>query len=208
VGAYELGTGFAGLGVAATSDLNFIRIFPTRSLSGVNLGLVRLRPGSDPDGVARQLRALMPADTSVLTRAEVADREVAHWVSATSTGLVFGFGAAISVVVGTVILYQILATQIRRQLPQYAALKAIGYRDRYLGVVVMILALMLAILAYVPAVAASLVIYRIVRSMTFLPLTMTAARLAAVLFIALEMSMGSALISLRILRRADPVDLF
>ena len=72
----------------------------------------------------------------------------------------------------------------------------------------MILALIMAILAYVPAVAASLVIYRIVRSMTFLPLTMTAARLAVVLFIALEMSMGSALISLRILRRADPVDLF
>ncbi len=208
VGAYGLGTGFAGLGVVATSDLNFIRIFPARSLSEVNLGLVRLQPGSDPDRVARQLRELLPPDTSVLTRAELANREVVHWVSATSTGLVFGFGAVISVVVGAVILYQILATQIRRQLPQYAALKAIGYRDRYLGVVVMILALIMAIIAYVPAVAAALVIYRIVRDMTFLPLAMTGGRLAAVLFIALEMSVGSALVSLRVLRRADPVDLF
>lgn len=35
-GMYHLGTGFVGLGVAITSDLNFIRMFPNQSLSDVN----------------------------------------------------------------------------------------------------------------------------------------------------------------------------
>jgi len=208
VGSYDLGMGFAGLGVVTTSDLNFVRIFPNRALSEVNLGLITLRPGSDPDRAARRLRALLPADTRVFTRAEFADHEIIHWVAATSTGLVFGFGAAISVVVGTIILYQILSTQIRHQLPQYAVLKAIGYRDRDLGEIVVTLAATMAAIAYVPAVAAALVIYRLVRGMTLLPIDMTGGRLAAVLLIALAMSTGSAAASVRGLRRADPVDLF
>jgi putative ABC transport system permease protein len=208
VGSYELGTGFAGLGVVTTSDLNFIRLFPNRALNTVNLGLVTLRPGSDPSHVARQLRALMPADTSVFTRDEFAQREVFHWVAATSTGLVFGFGAAVSVVVGIVILYQVLATQIRRHLPEYATLKAIGYHDGYLRDIVVTVAVLMASVAYVPAVVASVAIYRIVRNLTLLPIAMTVPRLVAVLLVTLAISIGAAVVSVRGLRRANPVDLF
>jgi putative ABC transport system permease protein len=207
-GTYGLGTGFIGLGVVTTSDLNFIRIFPNRTLGEVNLGLVTLRPGADPDHVAASLRAMLPPDTRVFTRAELARHEIAHWVTATSTGIVFGFGVVVSVIVGTVILYQTLSTQIRHQLPQYAALKAIGYRDRYLGDVVVILALIMAAIAYVLAVACTFVIYHVVRSATNLPVTMTGARLVTVLLVTLTMSAGSALLAVRSLRRANPVDLF
>jgi putative ABC transport system permease protein len=203
-----LGTGFVGLGVVTTSDLNFIRIFPNRTLGEVNLGLVTLQPGADPDLVAATLRAMLPPDTRVFTRAELARHETAHWVTATSTGIVFGFGVVVSVIVGTVILYQTLSTQISRQLPQYAALKAIGYHDRYLGDIVVILALILAAIAYVLAVACALLIYHVVRSATHLPVTMTGARLVTVLLVTLTMSAGSALVSVRSIRRADPVDLF
>lgn len=207
-GTYRLGTGFAGLGVVTTSDLNFIRLFPSRTLSIVNLGLITLRPGSDLQRVARQLRAIMPADTSVFTRAELGRREVFHWVAATSTGLVFGFGAAVSVVVGIVILYQVLTTQIRRHLPEYATLKAIGYHNRFLSEVVIIVAVLIAALAYVPAVAATLVIYRIVHHLTLLPVMMTVPRLVAVMLITLAISIASALLSVSVLRRADPADLY
>ncbi len=207
-GTYGLGTGFIGLGVVTTSDLNFIRIFPNRTLGEVNLGLVMLRPDTDPDRVAAALRAMLPPDTRVFTRAELERHETAHWVTAASTGIVFGFGVVVSVIVGTVILYQTLSTQIRRQLPQYAALKAIGYRNRYLGDVVMILALILAAIAYVLAVACALLIYDIVRSATHLPITMTGARLVTVLLVTLAMSAASALVSVRGIRRANPVDLF
>lgn len=207
-GQYRLGTGFVGLGVAVASDLNFIRIFPARSLGVINLGLLTLKPGSDPDQAAVRLRALLPADTRVFTRAELAFHEATYWQTKTSTGLVFGFGVIVSILVGAVILYQTLATQVARQLPQYATLKAIGYTDRYLSGIVLSLALIMATFAFIPAVAATVFIYGEVRTMARLPIEMTPERVVAVLLIALSMSAASALVAVRGLYRADPADIF
>jgi putative ABC transport system permease protein len=207
-GVYHLGTGFVGLGVAVTSDLNFVRMFPSQSLSDVNLGLIELRPGSDPDQTANRLRKILPADTQVFTRKELNNHETRHWVTRTSTGLIFGFGVLVAVVVGLVIMNQTLSTQITRQLAQYATLKAMGYSDGYLACIVVTLATIISTISYVPALALSAVIYWIVRRATLLPIEMTAARMVAVLLIAWGMSALSALLALRVLRRADPVELF
>ena len=75
-----------------------------------------IRPGADPDRVAEQLRRILPADTRLFTRAELTDHEVNHWVNRTSTGLVFGFGVVIAFIVGLIILYQTLVTQVTRNL--------------------------------------------------------------------------------------------
>jgi putative ABC transport system permease protein len=207
-GIYHLGTGFVGLGVAVTSDLNFVRMFPSQDLADVNLGLLTLKPGADPDRTAARLREIMPVDTQVFTRRELKDHEIAHWVTATSTGLIFGFGVIVACVVGMVILNQTLATQITRQLPQYATLKAMGYSNAYLGGIVVTLATMMSTISFVPAVVLSILIYWIVRHATLLPIEMTLTRLITVLAMAWGMSALSGLISLRVLRRADPVELF
>ncbi len=207
-GTYRLGTGFVGLGAVITSDLNFTRIFPGRSLAEVNLGLLRLRRGANPDDVAARLRQILPADTMPMTRAELTAREVEYWTTRTSTGLLFGFGAVIAFVVGLVIMNQVLATQILRQLPQYATLKAIGYTDRQLRRIVLVLSSAMATIGYFPALLFALVIYALLRHATLLPIDMTLTRIAMVLGIAWGMSAVSALMSVRVLQRADPVDLF
>jgi putative ABC transport system permease protein len=207
-GTYSLGIGFVGLGVAMTSDLNFIRMFPKRSLSEVSLGLLTLRPDASPDSVAARLREILPADTQVFTRAELVNYESNHWTTATSAGLVFGFGVGVAFVVGLVILNQTLFTQITRQLPQFATLKAMGYTDGYLGSLVLTLAIVMSTISYVPAAALSTIIYWMLWRATRLPLEMTATRLLAVLAVAWGMSALSALAAVRTLRRADPVELF
>ena len=207
-GTYNLGTGFVGLGVALVGDQEFLRLFPQRTLAGVNLGLVTLRPGADPDAAAARLRARLPADVDVYTRETLTSHEVSHWVVRTSTGLVFGFGVAVAFVVGSVILYQTLATQILRYMPQYAVLKAMGYSTWYLGDVVLRVAGIMSVVAFVPAAIFAVVIYAIVRAATMLPIQMTPGRLASVFAITLVMSAGSALLSIRVVGRADPVDLF
>jgi putative ABC transport system permease protein len=208
-GVYHLGSGFVGLGVAITSDLNFSRIFPDQGgISNVNLGLLTLAPGADLNAVAVQLRAILPPDTQVFTRQEISNHEISHWVTNTSTGLIFGFGVIVAVIVGLVILNQTLTTQITRQLPQYAMLKAMGYTDRQLGSTVVTIAIFMSTIGYIPAVVLSILIYWIIGKMTPLPIEMTWTRMITVLLIAWSISILSALISLRVLRRADPVELF
>jgi putative ABC transport system permease protein len=207
-GQYTLGTGFLGLGVGVASEANFFRMFPLRPPDRVNFGLVTLHPDVDPDRAARALRAALPADTKVWTRAELVAHEVAYWTIRTATGLIFGSGLVVSFVVGIMVLYQTLATQITRQLPQFATLKAIGYSNRYLDAVVFFEALLIMAVAFLPALAAALAIYALVREETLLPLQLSVPQLGAVFGITLVMAMASAFLSLGALRRADPAEVF
>jgi putative ABC transport system permease protein len=208
-GQYHLGIGFVGIGVAVVSDLNFERIFPGQGgLGNVSLGLLTLAPGADANAVATQLRQLLPADTQVFTRKELTDFEVNYWVNNTSTGIIFGFGVVVAVIVGIVILYQTLSAQIGRQLPQYATLKAMGYTNRQLGGIIVTIATIMSTAGYLPAVLISILIYWIIQKFTPLPIEMSAARMVAVLATTWGMSVMSAVLALRILRRADPADLF
>jgi putative ABC transport system permease protein len=97
---------------------------------------------------------------------------------------------------------------MRRYLPEYAVLKAMGYTNRYLGSIVVLQALILASIAFVPALGLALVLYDVTREATVLPIFMTAERVALVLLAALAMATASAVLALRGLRRADPVELF
>ena len=207
-GQYVLGTGFLGLGVIVASEANFFRMFPARPPDTVNLGLVTLKPGADPMAAARALRAKLPADTQVFTRPELVAHEVAYWTTRTATGLIFGSGLVVSVIVGIMVLYQTLATQITRQLPQFATLKAIGYGNRYLDGIVFIEALLIMAVAFVPAFGAALAVYALVRSQTLLPLSLDMPEFGAVLGITLVMAAASAFLSLSGLRRADPAEVF
>ncbi len=207
-GRYVLGTGFLGLGVALTDEANFFRIFPARPRDTVNFGLVTLQPGADPERVATALRAALPADTRIFTREGLSAHEVAFWTTKTGTGLIFGSGVVVAFVVGIMVLYQTLATQIARQLPQFAMLKAIGHTNRFLDGIVLIEAGLFLVAAFVPALGAALALYSLIRSKTLLPVTMSGTELTAVFLLAFFMSAISAFLSLGRLRRADPAEIF
>jgi len=207
-GQYLLGTGFMGLGVALVSATNFARLFPRRGLSAANLGLIRLKPGVDPERAAVEVQKLTGADTQLFTRAKLAGRETSYWTTRTSVGLIFGSGLLISIVVGIMVVYQIVSTQVSRHLPQFATLKAIGYADAALAGTVAAMSLMITVAGFVPAVAAGMWLYREIRQKTLLPVTMSAGHVAAVLAAALVMAAVSALLAVGGLRRADPADVF
>jgi putative ABC transport system permease protein len=207
-GHYALGTGFMGLGVILVSGPNFIRLFPYRSLDQVNLGLIQLRPGVDPDSAAAALRQLLGATTRVFTRPELETHETAYWTTRTSVGLLFGSGLLVAFIVGIMVVYQVLATQVSRQLPQFATLKAIGYADRALGGTVVAMALLIVVAGFVPALAAAFGVYAVIRDETLLPVTMSVARIGIVFVATMLMATFSALLSTGSLRRADPADVF
>jgi putative ABC transport system permease protein len=207
-GQYVLGTGFMGLGVVLASTANFARLFPVRGISAVNLGVIRLKPGVDPDRTARALRQAAGAGTQIFTRKELEAHETAYWTTRTSVGIIFGSGLLISFVVGIMIVYQIVSTQVGRQLPQFATLKAIGYPDRALIATVGAMSLLIVVAGFIPAMAAALGLYSVIRQETLLPVAMSETRLLAVFLAALAMAAISALLSISSLRRADPADIF
>jgi putative ABC transport system permease protein len=207
-GQYVLGTGFMGLGVALTSTPNFARLFPQRGSGMVNLGAIRLKAGVDPARAAGDLQKLAGAGTRILTRQELNAHETAYWTTRTSVGIIFGSGLLISLVVGIMIVYQIVSTQVGRQLPQFATLKAIGYRNRSLAATVSAMSLLIVIAGFIPALAAALGLYSLIRQETLLPVMMSEMRLLAVFAAALGMAVISALLSVWVLQRADPADVF
>jgi putative ABC transport system permease protein len=207
-GQYVLGTGFMGLGVILVSEPNFTRLFPYRSLDQVNLGLLELWPGVDPDAAATALRKSLGSDVRVFTRPALEAHETAYWTTRTSVGLLFGSGLLVAFIVGIMVVYQVLATQVSRQMPQFATLKAIGYADRSLAGTVVAMALLIVFAGFLPALAAAFGVYAVIRDETLLPVTMTAGRIGAVFAATLLMAVFSALLSTGSLRRADPADIF
>ncbi|MEO0541012.1 MAG: ABC transporter permease DevC [Cyanobacteria bacterium P01_A01_bin.105] len=209
-GSYELGGGFAADGTLIMSDQNFARLLAPRPLNTINVGLIRLAPGARPQKVAQRMREILPADVDVLTKAESIQRDATYWIVTTSIGFIFSLGVVVSFIVGTVIVYQILYTDIRDHLPEYATMKAMGYRSIYLFKVVLQEAVLLAVMGYLPGLLISLGLYQLTVSATAgtLPMKMTGSRVLFVLALTVAMCSLSGLISVRRAVTADPVDVF
>ncbi len=209
-GHYELGGGFSADGTLIMSDQNFRRYFDPRPLNLIDFGLIQLTPGTDADAVAAKLRQILPADVCVFTRQEIMDRDRTFWIQTTSTGFIFGMGVVVSLIVGTVIVYQILYTDITKHRVQYATLKAMGYRSTFLFSLVLQEALILACLGYIPGFAISLGLYDMAYKATAgtLPIMMDAQRAILVFFLTLGMCTVSGLISVQKAVSADPAEVY
>lgn len=208
IGLYSLGTSFAIDGSVLTTDLNFLRIFPERYPGAIDLGLVRLARGADPHAVREQIARFLPDDVLVLTREEYVRREVDYWNSSTPVGYIFALGAIIGAVVGLIIVYQILFSDVQSHLAEYATLKAMGYTNGYLKRLVFGEALYLSVLGFVPALAAAVVLYSQAAAATRLPLEMTVGRAALVFAATAGMCCFSGFLAIRRLGRLDPAEVF
>lgn len=208
VGLYEVGTSFGIDGGLLTSDDNFLRLFPDRRRTQIDLGLVRIDADASPDAVRDAMRAVVPNDVLVLTRADVLQRERAYWMATTPIGTVFTFGVVIGFVVGAIIVYQILFADVSDHLPEYATLKAMGYSNGYVSWVVIQQAIILAALGFLPGVAICWWLYGVVGRATLLPMNLGWERSATVLGLTMLMCTLSGMLALRKVRSLDPADVF
>jgi putative ABC transport system permease protein len=208
VGLYTLGTSFGIDAGMVTNEDNFLRLFPNRARTQIDLGLIRVKDGVDPVGVRDALRALLPNDVLVMTRHDFIARELAYWNKATPIGFVFAFGSIIGFIVGTVIVYQILFSDVSDHLAEYATLRAIGYSNGYVSRVVVQQALILAVLGYALGTLGTIRLYEIARTATRLPIELTTERAVGVLIATVVMCAISGLLALRKVRKLDPAEVF
>ncbi|MDJ0706724.1 MAG: ABC transporter permease DevC [Leptolyngbyaceae cyanobacterium MO_188.B28] len=207
-GLFTIGTSFATDGTLITSDLNFMRLKPHRRLDEVDLGIVSLQPDVDPQVVKSSLQAKFGEEVKVMTRQEFIDLEIKYWSDGTAVGFIFGLGVFMGLFVGTVVVYQILYSDVSDHLAEYATLKAVGFSDRYLLNVVFKEALILAVLGYMPGFAIATILYKLTHAATQLQISMTIVRALWVLILTIGMCLSSGGIAVRRLHSADPADIF
>jgi putative ABC transport system permease protein len=210
-GLFNLGASFGADGNLVTSELNFLRIFTRRKKGLIDVGVVKLKPGYNEEQVkqiVQEMRAKLPQDIRVFSKEEFINFEKSYWQNSTAIGFVFTLGTAMGFIVGIVIVYQVLYTDVADHLAEYATLKAMGYRDIYFLGVVLQEAIILAILGYMPGVVLSMGLYNLTRNATSLPMVMTFARATTVMLLSVIMCVISGAIALRKLSAADPADIF
>ncbi len=207
-GTYQLGTSFGIDGSIMTSVDNWLRLFPDRPREDIQLGLINLREGADANAARDRLKARLPQDVLVMTKADFVQRETDYWNAATPIGYVFAFGAIMGFVVGAIIVYQILFADVSEHLSEYATLRALGYPNRFLSGIVIQQAAILGVLGYLPGLGSVVWLYSRAAAATNLPIYLTRERAVTVLVMTLLMCAISALFALRKVRRLDPAEVF
>ncbi|MBW4571492.1 FtsX-like permease family protein [Hassallia byssoidea VB512170] len=208
-GLFSLGPSFGVDGSLLVSDSTFFRIDPnSRTSEMIDMGVVTLKPGVDAEAVLAHLRAELPDDVQIFTHQGFIDFEKNYWSIRTPIGFILNLMLTMASVVGVVIVYQILYSNIATQFVAYATLKAIGYANNYLLIVVFQQALILAILSYIPGFAFSLGLYDFAMKATNLPIRMTLNNALIVLVSTVLMCITSGTLAINKLRSADPADIF
>lgn len=216
VGTYSLGTDFASAnGNLVMSDQNFLRYFSnlgpeadSRTLNTVDIGLLRVTPGTDVDRLVAALQTSLPNDVLVLSKEDFVLKELDYWRNNTSIGFIFSLLTTMSFVVGIILVYQILYTDVSDHWAEYATLKAMGYTNLYLLWVVMQQALLLGVMGFIPGYFISLVLYRMTADATGLLMQMTLFRGVNILLATVLMCLISGAIAVRRVQAADPAEVF
>jgi putative ABC transport system permease protein len=206
-GLFSLGTSFfLGEGNIVMNQINYGELFSHSALQQVAVGIIHVKPGTNLIALQRGIKKYVPG-IDVLTKQELKAKEL-KFQSENPSGTIFNFGAMMGFVVGVAIVYQVLYSDVSDRLSEYATLKAIGYSNRSLLIVIFHQAGLLAILGFVPGFIASVGMYRLLTALTKLELVMEIGLALTVFGLTLAMCSISAAIAANKLRSADPADVF
>ena len=207
-GLFTLGPSFGVDGNLIVSSSTFFRIFPEHRSNQVDIGSIYLQPHVNPQTILATLSANLPDDVIVMTRQEFIDFEKSYWTLRTPIGFVFNLMVTMGFVVGVIVVYQILYSNISSHFVQFATLKAMGFRNKYLLNVVFQQAIILAVLGYIPGFAISLGLYDIAKDATKLPIVMDINKGLLVFTSVIVMCLTSGFFSTNKLRKVDPAEIF
>ena len=207
VGLFSMGSTVMDEGHIIMSDWNYGIHKGNDKLEQISVGILTLESGVNPQQIVDRIKNNLGNEVKVLTREELIKGEQ-DYIAQFPEGKILNFGAMIGFIVGLVIVYQILYTDVSEHLPEYAVLKAMGYSDRALLMVVLQEALILAILGFIPGFFASYGVYQILEIATRIPLVMRANVVIQVFILTVVMCILSGAIAVNKLRAADPADIY
>ncbi|MBV9674305.1 MAG: FtsX-like permease family protein [Verrucomicrobia bacterium] len=207
-GTLQLGISFTANGQAFMSKIGFDRVFAGLPPYAESLGLIRLRPDARPEKVRDRLQARLGPDMLVLTKKQLVEAEQRYWNGRTPVGFIIPVTLLVVVLVGAVIFYQILYTDVQSHLPEYATLKAIGFKDWNLQFLVVQQSMWLSLLGFPPGLLLAFLLFRVARATTHLPFALSVEQGFLAFFLTFGMCLAAGFLAMLKLRHAQPADVF
>lgn len=207
-GSIDVGISITADGNLYMTPENFLRLFPDRESGAIDLGLIELKPGTDPIALCRELEPYLGNEARIMTRDALITSEENFLRENAPIDFIFGMGAAVGFFIGFVVVYQILYTEVTNHLPQFATLKAMGFTDGFLLRVVLSQAFILCVLGYIPGFFLALWLYEVATKAIQMQFSMTFGRAIMVWSLTLLMCGLSAAVAVRKAQSADPADVF
>lgn len=209
IGGFALGAGFGWDGSLVVSDQTFMRLFNQREPGSVSRILIDVAPGENTAVIARQLTERLSGEpVKVSTLANAIEADVVYEATQMPIGSIVSAGVLLGLLVGVVIVYQVLSTDVASHLRDYATFKAIGYSHPFILGIVFEEALVLAVLGFLPGFAAAAVIYALLAVGTDLPFSMEIGRSILVFLGTLLACTLSGAAAAHRLKSVDPAELF
>ena len=208
-----------------TSHLTFRRCFratggrgtdsPSRGAAGasdpldrVEFGLLKVAAGHSPKNVAQALSARLLDDVVILTPAALKAEIHGFWTRNQPVGGVFGIGLTVGFVIGLIVCYQVLFTDVVDQLPQFSTLKAMGYPGSFLIRLAWHQGLIMAVCALGVGLPIGGLAFWALEDLTGLVFRMTTFRMACVAVATVLMCGVAGRLAIRKALAADPAEVF
>lgn len=207
-GFVEIGANFSQNGHVLMGAPTWLRHPKAKHPHHISFGLIRVKPGCDLEKLKTELGRIDPDNLDVYTPNELQKRERRFFEKATPVGILFGTALTLGFLIGVMICYQILFSEITDNIVQYATMMAIGFSRRYLTGVVIRIALVLSLFGFWVGLLASWGLYELIAHRAAIPMFLTPARIALIFGLTICMSVFSALIATTDLFKARPADVF
>ncbi len=207
-GLFNMGVTFAADGNLLMSRDTYLKVSPTARADQISLGLLTLKPGADAAAVAQRLDQRLPDDVTAMSYNQFVQKEESYWAERTPIGFVITASMLVSLIVGAVIVYQILYTDVTDHLPEYATLKAIGFTDGYFIRLVLQESIILSVMGFIPGLGLAAGLYWATRTYGHMPAYLTVVNIALVFALSLTMCLLAGGLATRKLRRANPADIY
>ena len=208
VGLFGLGSTFAADSNIVTSSGTAIQLADQLNFGEISLGLIKVKNKKSIPAVQRNLKELYDGEIQVLTKDELIAQEQNYWNTSSSFGVVFGFGTFMGVIVGGVMVYQVLYTDVTDHLKEYATLKAMGFSNQFILGIVIQEAILLGVSSFIPSTLVSAGMYAFLTSASGISIQMTHQKIGLVGALTVGICAASAAIAVNKLRDADPASVF
>lgn len=204
---FQLGLFFYADGSVIVRNTDFPIYAATDPLS-IDIGLIRLTAGTDPQTARDVIGANLPGDVRVLTRDEFIAAERAFFITTKPIGIMLQTSMWIAFLVGSIILLQVISTDIVNRMKEFATLKAMGFGPDFVFGVGLLQALLLAAAAFAVAAVISTGLLGIVTAVTHLPTGSIVYLVGITFLIVLTMTVLSVAFVVRRISNADPAELY